>query len=358
MASRNPITGDNWTKKDELAFNKRLFQENLARYQQLSEEERGQTGPQHPGFGTSFAPDRWNKYADWLEKQGLKQEADAIREMVEEAPQEEPTTQEFVVPDERKLVTDAEEGTPEYEQFLADIETYESGTYADRGMTGDRDADGNLKTADKDEEVKTVKSDITGKEYRYSKDKYADEAEFNKAKIKEDFAKKREDRLAAEIEAMAKAEKEKKDAEIKGMIDPVKQSLEEILMSDRNKNLEDQLEDKERAARIQKEADEAIKAEEKDMAEIAALENAYAQADMDMAMMEADADQDAMEQDYEERMYPMSNMSDEDKGMFEYEKTSAPGEMRDSKAVEIITQMTGMNTGDAQRLLNALKGVM
>ena len=356
MASRNPITGDNWTKKDELAFNKRLFQENLARYQQLSEEERGQTGPQHPGFGTSFAPDRWNKYADWLEKQGLKQEADAIREMVEDAPQEEATTQEFVVPDERKLVTDAEEGTPEYEQFLADIEAYESGTYADRGLEGNRKEDGSLMT--EDEIVKTVKSDITGKEYNSSKAKYADEAEFNKAKIKEDFAKKREDRLAAEVEAMAKAEKEKKDAEVKEMIDPVRQSLEDILMSDRNANLEEQLEDKERAARIQKEADEAIKAEEKDMAEIAALENAYNQADMDIAMMEADADQDAMEQDYEERMYPMSNMSDEDKGMFEYEKTSASAEMKDSKAVEIITQMTGMNTGDAQRLFNALKGVM
>ena len=356
MASRNPITGDNWTKTDELAFNKRLFQENLARYQSLAAEERGNTGPQHPGFGTSFAPDRWEKYADWLEQQGLKKEAEAIREMVEEAPKEEPTTQEFVVPDERKLVTDAEEGTPEYEQFLADIEAYESGTYADRGLEGNRKEDGSLMT--EDEVVKKVKSDITGKEYRYSKDKYADEAEFNKAKIKEDFAKKREDRLAAEVEAMAKAEKEKKDAEVKEMIDPVRQSLEDILMSDRNANLEEQLEDKERAARIQKEADEAIKAEEKDMAEIAALENAYNQADMDIAMMEADADQDAMEQDYEERMYPMSNMSDEDKGMFEYEKTSAPAEMKDSKAVEIITQMTGMNTGDAQRLLNALKGVM
>lgn len=356
MASRNPITGDNWTKKDELAFNKRLFQENLARYQSLSQEERGSTGPQHPGFGTSFAPDRWSKYADWLEKQGLKQEADAIREMVEEAPVEEPTTQEFVVPDERKLVTDAEEGTPEYEQFLADIEAYESGTYADRGLEGNRKQDGSLMT--EDEVVKKVKSDITGKEYRYSKDKYADEAEFNKAKIREDFAKKREDRLAAEVEAMAKAEKEKKDAEIKGMIDPVKQSLEEILMSDRNKNLEDQLEDKERAARIQKEADEAIAYEEEEMRKEKELNDAFNQADMDMAMMEAGADQDAMEQDYEERMYPMSNMSDEDKGMFEYEKTSAPAEMRDSKAVEIITQMTGMNTGDAQRLLNALKGVM
>jgi len=356
MASRNPITGDNWTKTDELAFNKRLFQENLARYQSLAAEERGSTGPQHPGFGTSFAPDRWSKYADWLEKQGLKQEADAIREMVEETPVEEPTTQEFVVPDERKLVTDAEEGTPEYEQFLADIEAYESGTYADRGLEGNRKEDGSLMT--EDEVVKKVKSDITGKEYRYSKDKYADEAEFNKAKIREDFAKKREDRLAAEIEEMAKAEKEKKDAEVKEMIDPVRQSLEDILMSDRNANLEEQLEDKERAARIQKEADEAIAFEEAEMAKAKQLEDAFNQADMDMAMMEAGADQAAMEQDYEERMYPMSNMSDEDKGMFEYEKTSAPAEMRDSKAVEIITQMTGMNSGDAQRLLNALKGVM
>ena len=356
MASRNPITGDNWTKKDELAFNKRLFQENLARYQSLAEEERGNTGPQHPGFGTSFAPDRWNKYADWLEQQGLKQEADAIREMVEDAPQEEATTQEFVVPDERKLVTDAEEETPEYEQFLADIEAYESGTYADRGLEGNRKEDGSLMT--KDEIVKTVKSDITGKEYNSSKAKYSDEAEFNKAKIREDFAKKREDRLAAEVEAMAKAEKEKKDAEVKEMIDPVKQSLEDILMSDRNANLEEQMEDKERAARIQKEADEAIAYEESEMRKEKELNNAFNQADMDMAMMEAGADQDAMEQDYEERMYPMSNMSDEDKGMFEYEKTSAPTEMRDSKAVEIITQMTGMNSGDAQRLLNAIRNAL
>jgi hypothetical protein len=356
MASRNPITGDNWTKKDELAFNKRLFQENLSRYQQLSEEERGQTGPQHPGFGTSFAPDRWNKYADWLEKQGLKQEADAIREMVEDAPQEEATTQEFVVPDERKLVTDAEEGTPEYEQFLADIEAYESGTYADRGLEGNRKEDGSLMT--EDEVVKRVKSDITGKEYNSSKAKYDDETEFNIAKIKEDFAKKREDRLAAEVEAMAKAEKEKKDAEVKEMIDPVRQSLEDILMSDRNANLEEQLEDKERAARIQKEADEAIAYEEEQMRQEKDLEDAFNQADLDMAMMEAGADQAVMEADYENREFPMSNMSDEDKGMFQYEKTSAPAEMRDSKAVEIITTMTGMNTGDAQRLLNALKGVM
>jgi len=356
VASRNPITGDNWTKTDELAFNKRLFQENLARYQSLSQEERGQTGPQHPGFGTSFAPDRWEKYADWLEQQGLKKEAEAIREMVEEAPKEEPTTQEFVVPDERKLVTDAEEGTPEYEQFLADIQAYESGTYADRGMSGDRSEDGSLKT--EDEVVKTVKSDITGKEYNSSKAKYADEAEFNKAKIREDFAKKREDRLAQEIEAMAKAEKEKKDAEVKAMIDPARKSLEEILMSDRNANLEEQLDDKERAARIQKEADEAIAYEEEQMRKEKALEDAYNQADMDMAMMEAGADQDAMEAAYEKRMYPMSNMSEEDKGMFEYEKTSAPAEMKDSKAVEIITQMTGMNSGDAQRLLNALRSVL
>ena len=107
MASRNPITGDNWSKKDELAFNKRLFQENLARFQSLSEEERGQTGPQHPGFGTSFAPDRWQKYADWLEKQGLKEEAEAIREMVEEAPVAEPTTEEVIAFDDDRLITTA-----------------------------------------------------------------------------------------------------------------------------------------------------------------------------------------------------------------------------------------------------------
>lgn len=355
MASRNPITGDNWSKKDELAFNKRLFQENLARYQSLSEEERGQTGPQHPGFGTSFSPDRWQKYADWLEKQGLKEEAEAIREMVEEAPVEEPTTEEFIAFDDDRLITTAEEGTPEYEQFLADIEAYESGSYkkeglgADRGLKGERDKDGSLMT--EDEVIMKVKSDITGKEYGSSKDKYDDEAEFNKAKIREKFAKEREERLEQQQKELAERLKQEKTAEFEEMIDPVRGSLEDILSSERVSHYEKQLKDKEIAEK------DRI-AQEAKMAQEAALEQAYNQADVDVAMMEAGADQEAMEEDYERREYPMMHMSDEDKGMFEFKKTSDSADMRDSRAVEIITSMTGMNTGDAQALLNALKGVM
>ena len=39
MASRNPQTGDNWTKKEEEAFNKDEFEKNLARFESMTPKE-------------------------------------------------------------------------------------------------------------------------------------------------------------------------------------------------------------------------------------------------------------------------------------------------------------------------------
>ena len=45
MASRNPTTGDNWTKAEEEAFNKAEFEKNLARFESMTPKELGNTGP-------------------------------------------------------------------------------------------------------------------------------------------------------------------------------------------------------------------------------------------------------------------------------------------------------------------------
>ncbi|MEO1944955.1 MAG: hypothetical protein ABGY11_11705, partial [Candidatus Thioglobus sp.] len=142
MATRHPTTGDNWTKAEEKAFNKKVFEDNLDRFESMSPKELGATGPQHPGMGTLFSPDRWQAYIDWLKKAGMEAEAKILENAIVEK------VEMKVLPKELYWDEDATDA-----EIAADVKAYdEGGPYVEsdpadalidsrdkRGLTGNRD---------------------------------------------------------------------------------------------------------------------------------------------------------------------------------------------------------------------------
>jgi hypothetical protein len=73
--------------------------------------------------------------------------------------------------------------------------------------------------------------------------------------------------------------------------------------------------------------------------------------------MEATADQDKMEGDAELRDFPMMNMSDKDKGMFQFQKTDTIANEKEQASIDTIMGDTDMNPEQARQLMTKLKGI-
>jgi len=80
-------------------------------------------------------------------------------------------------------------------------------------------------------------------------------------------------------------------------------------------------------------------------------------AESDRAMMEANADADILDADYEASEFPMMGMSDEDKGMFSFQKTDTISNKKQQDSINTIVGDTGMNEEQARQLMTKLKGI-
>jgi len=380
MATRHPITGDNWTSKQEADFNKAEFEKNLALFESMTPKELGATGPKHAGMGTLFSPNRWQAYIDWLVKAGMEAEAKALEEAVVEK------TESKILPKELYWDEDATD-----EEIEADIKEYEEGgPYVEsdpadalidsrnqtRGLKGERDADGNLMQGPEDI---TVKASIKDKDGNWVKtDEWlAKETAQNAAKreaLQASIAEKKArlgemeaDTTDAETEVDVEDEDSIENwmANFESMSDEMFESIkfedlaqygenaqdaytEVKLTKDKQNDLE--LED---SMTIAEDERQAMEAEADDQA----LEDEVLDAESERVMMEADADADKLDAAYEANTFPMMGMSDEDKGMFTFKKTESKDDKNIQAGIGVITQDTGMNEEQARQLMTKLKGI-
>ena len=351
--NRHPVTGDNWTNAEAEAFNKAEFEKNLARFESMSPKELGATGPSHEGMGTEFSPDRWQAYIDWLRKAGMEAEAKILESAVVEKvemkvlPKElywdEDATDDEIAAD----VKDYDEGGPYVESDPDDALTIEwkdkvgrAGNVGQRNLSGNRDANGNLLTAE--DEALTAKIRADQEKFKgewagnpLTAERAGETRDANKEAINKKWAKRRED-----IAAAAEAAKQKdlhsarEEASLENVPDWLGQSEGAISDEDRDRLVQE---------------DVAREAAEFD----AQLEDA----DSDRAMMEADVDADKLDADYEASEFPMLGMSDEDKGMFQFKKTESKDDKTIGAGIGVIVKDTGMNEEQARQLMTKLKGI-
>jgi hypothetical protein len=381
MASRNPVTGDNWTKKEEEEFNIAEFEKNLARFESMTPKELGSTGPQHAGMGTLFSPDRWQAYIDWLIKAGMEAEAKILEEAVttktetEVLPKElywdEDATDEEIASD----VKEFDEGGPYVESDPADalIDSRDK-----RGLKGERSADGSL--------LSQEDKDLTTK-IRADQEKYKDELtdnplsieraqktrDTNVEAIKDKYATAKEERLkenGVDIEQEDSIENWMTNFE--SMSDEQFESIKFEDLAQYGANAEDAYtevklsKDKSDdeftdaqmdAAESDRESMEMGAEFDAEIAQDQADEDQLTDADAERIMMEATADADKLDADYEASEFPMMGMSDKDKGMFSFKKTESKDDKNIQEGIGVITQDTGMNEEQARQLMTKLKGI-
>ena len=383
MASRNPTTGDNWTKAEEEAFNKAEFEKNLARFESMTPKELGNTGPSHEGMGTEFSPDRWQAYIDWLIKAGMEAEAKILENAIVEK------VEMKVLPKELYWDEDATDA-----EIEADVKAYdEGGPYvksdpADalidsrdkRGLTGNRDPEtGDLMQGPEDARTDTFsrpidienfeKDDesVTTSDKQIPTDDIIEAINARKPELAE-RAKDREERLK-NLESIVDIKDEDSVENwmenFESMSDDMFESIKFEDLSQYGANAEDAYTEVKLAKDKSDDefTDAQLDAAETDRAamemgseldsEIEAQENA----ELEQQMMQYETDQDKMEADFEEREFPMVGMSDEDKGMFTFKKTESKDDKTIGAGIGVIVKDTGMNEEQARQLMTKLKGI-
>jgi hypothetical protein len=383
MASRNPTTGDNWTKAEEEAFNKAEFEKNLARFESMTPKELGNTGPSHEGMGTEFSPDRWQAYIDWLIKAGMEAEAKILENAIVEK------VEMKVLPKELYWDEDATDA-----EIEADVKAYdEGGPYvksdpADalidsrdkRGLTGNRDPEtGDLMQGPEDARTDTFsrpidienfeKDDesVTTSDKQIPTDDIIEAINARKPELAE-RAKDREERLK-NLESIVDIEDEDSVENwmenFESMSDDMFESIKFEDLSQYGANAEDAYTEVKLAKDKSDDefTDAQLDAAETDReamemgseldSEIEAQENA----ELEQQMMQYETDQDKMEADFEEREFPMVGMSDEDKGMFTFKKTESKDDKTIGAGIGVIVEDTGMNEEQARQLMTKLKGI-
>jgi hypothetical protein len=393
MASRHPITGDNWTKAEEKAFNKKVFEDNLDRFESMSPKELGNTGPQHPGMGTLFSPDRWQAYIDWLIKAGMEAEAKILEDAVVEK------VEMKVLPKELYWDEDATEA-----EIEADIQAYdEGGPYVKsnpddaltiewtddsgktrtvgqrRGLTGNRDADGNLiqgpsdvssKTFSRPIDIENFEKDdesVTTSDKQIPTDDIIDAINARKPELAA-RAKDREERLK-NLESIVDIKDEDSVENwmdnFESMSDDMFESIKLEDLAQYGANAEDAYTEVKLAKDTAEDeyTDAQMDAAETDReamemgAELSAEMEAADNAELDALMKPAEDAADKLDADYEARTFPMMGMSDKDKGMFTYKKTESKDDKTIDAGIGVITQDTGMNEEQARQLMTKLKGI-
>ena len=375
MATRHPVTGDNWTKAEEKAFNKKVFEDNLAKFESMTPKELGATGPTHPGMGTSFSPDRWQAYIDWLIKAGMEAEAEKLESAVTEK------VEMKVLP--KELYWDEDATDEEIESDIKDFE--DGGPYVssnpedalidsranNRNLKGARDSDGSLLTKEDEELNAKIKADR-----EEHKDDFTDNPliveraqktrDDNVESIKEKYAQAKDERLldnGVDIEQEESVENWMENFE--SMSDEKFESINYEDLAQYGSNAEDAYTE----VKLSKDkADDEFTDAQMDAAETDrdAMEigselddeiESFDNAELESKMQSADADADKLDADYEASEFPMMGMSDDDKGMFTFKKTESKDDKNIQAGIGVITQDTGMNEEQARQLMTKLKGI-
>ena len=383
MASRHPITGDNWTKAEEKAFNKKVFEDNLARFESMTPKELGNTGPQHPGMGTLFSPDRWQAYIDWLRKAGMEAEAKQLENAVVEK------VETKILPKELYWDEDATDA-----EIAADVKAYdEGGPYVEsdpadalidsrdkRGLTGNRDpetgdfiqgpSDVSSKTFSRPIDIENFEKDdesVTTSDKQIPTDDIIDAINARKPELAA-RAKDREERfknLESIVDIKDEDSVENWMDNFESMSDDMFESIKLEDLAQYGTNAEDAYTEVKLAKDTAEDeyTDAQMDAAETDReamemgAELSAEMEAADNAELDALMKPAEDAADKLDADYEASEFPMMGMSDEDKGMFQFKKTESKDDKTIGAGIGVIVKDTGMNEEQARQLMTKLKGI-
>lgn len=374
------------TKEQLIKLNRQRFDEGV------SSGNLYNTGPITAEGGTEFGTDRWASYFEDNPEEAPNNWI--VGETTSETYLDE-STQEFVVDkDETKIYDDKGELI------------FQASDGADnankRGLTGDRDADGSLRASTdnymrpidvtvKDGETTDIK---TGKDQvKVSEVMKGVESRSTPEGLKDiaDRAKDRERRMGdinttditSEVEREiaqeeAGAEIEQEDSmenwmdNFESMSDEQFETIKFEDLAQYGANAEDAYtevklaKDKSDneftdaqmdAAETDREAMEMGSEFDAEIAQDQADEDQITDADAERMMMEATADADKLDADYEVSTFPMMNMSDKDKGMFQFQKTDTIANEKEQASIDTIMGNTDMNPEQARQLMTKLKGI-
>ena len=340
------------------------------------------TGPITDEGGTEFGTDRWASYFEDNPEEAPNNWI--VGETTSETYLDE-STQEFIVDkDETKILDDKgevifqpSEGIDEGDRFI-EPEEYQADNATKRGLTGQRDSQGTLTISPLTRNEKGEKVNLE----EFTKEKNA--VIRNKLEKVRGSIKDKKDKLAMmeatniDAESEAEVDIEQEDS-MENWMDNFESMSDEMFMAIDFKDLEKygaNAEDAYTEVKLAKDkadsefTDAQMDAAESDReamemgaeldAEIAqdqADEEQLSDAESERMIMEATADQDKMEGDAELRDFPMMNMSDKDKGMFQFQKTDTIANEKEQASIDTIMGDTDMNPEQARQLMTKLKGI-
>ena len=344
--------GSLMTKEKEKEENIRRFNKAIALGNLMN------TGPVEDGR-TSFSPNRWDSYfskhpeeapVGWTGQDDVQEKMDSGVDVTEELfgyeLLETPETFPIGTESDGKITYEYmgqqvdEDGKP-IEETDTPVESVQS-----RNLQGNRDKDGNLMAQEIAQDIETEKT--------IEADTYAGENEFDttvEGWITEFKALSEEDFRAINNRDLKELGLNAIDAyyEVLDIHDAADDRQEVSL----NKEFDWQGEDK--GPLTDEERDTLV---QEDVArEDAKFDDQLEGAESDRAMMEADADVDKLDADYEASEFPMMGMSDEDKGMFSFQKTDTISNKKQQDSINTIVGDTGMNEEQARQLMTKLKGI-
>ena len=364
------------TKEQLIKLNRQRFDEGVASGNLYN------TGPITEEGGTEFGTDRWASYFEDNPEEAPNNWI--VGETTSETYLDE-STQEFIVDkDETKILDDKgevifqpSEGIDEGDRFIKP-EEYQADNATKRGLTGQRDSQGTLTITPLTRNEKGEKVNLE----EFTKEKNA--VIRNKLEKVRGSIKDKKDKLAMmeatniDAESEAEVDIEQEDS-MENWMDNFESMSDEMFMAIDFKDLEKygaNAEDAYTEVKLAKDkadsefTDAQMDAAESDReamemgaeldAEIAqdqADEEQLSDAESERMIMEATADQDAMEGDAELRDFPMMNMSDKDKGMFQFQKTDTIANEKEQASIDTIMGDTDMNPEQARQLMTKLKGI-
>ena len=364
------------TKEQLIKLNRQRFDEGVASGNLYN------TGPITEEGGTEFGTDRWASYFEDNPEEAPNNWI--VGETTSETYLDE-STQEFIVDkDETKILDDKgevifqpSEGIDEGDRFI-EPEEYQADNATKRGLTGQRDSQGTLTITPLTRNEKGEKVNLE----EFTKEKNA--VIRNKLEKVRGSIKDKKDKLAMmeatniDAESEAEVDIEQEDS-MENWMDNFESMSDEMFMAIDFKDLEKygaNAEDAYTEVKLAKDkadsefTDAQMDAAESDReamemgaeldAEIAqdqADEEQLSDAESERMIMEATADQDAMESDAELRDFPMMNMSDKDKGMFQFQKTDTIANEKEQASIDTIMGDTDMNPEQARQLMTKLKGI-
>jgi hypothetical protein len=310
-----------------------LLKENIKRFHEFkSKGTLGNNGPKMPGSATLFSPDRWKAMLEDMAKNApkkAKQFTDATNMKVGQSTKEasvEKDFEEFVVDKNELKITDVVDKLPT------------------QGMLSPTD-DGTVMPADGS---------------FLSKERAQKTRDANVSAIKAKYAKQNFDRLDAEIQRKRDKEEAERRRVAQGKISGVKDKLSDILT---NYSSVDKLEaQKAKAVEVAAKKQEELKSKMMDneivdiTKQFVDLDEEYSNDRLEAELKGASGAQDKMEAAADIRDNPMMNLSDKEKGDFEF-KALEPKDKSGTAGISMIISETGLDAKKATELFGKLKGL-